>query len=189
MPSPVNTVGRIQDITVDDLSNPLSGGTITTNNITFIVPKNLIVQLVNNYISWRELFFDDGTPNMPLYPEYPWETTVSACFPRLLVANPTHLKMKVFANRINGETIAGLVFISQVFAQAGQGFINHIDYSTGEIRVGGQFNDSTTGTRLIINDPVGRYGLVHDDWPIWSADVDNPSIFSSSVSYTASFVL
>jgi hypothetical protein len=74
-----------------------------------------------------------------------------------------------------------MVFIMQEMAHLGQGFITHIDYSTGEFRVGGQFNDSNSGTRLVLNDPVGRYGLVHDEWPLWSADTENPSVFASSV--------
>ncbi len=27
---------------------------------------------------------------------------------------------------------------------------------------------------------VGRFGLVHGDWPLWTADTDNPSIAAST---------
>ncbi|KAF8890952.1 hypothetical protein BD779DRAFT_220306 [Infundibulicybe gibba] len=49
------------------------------------------------------------------------------------------------------------------------------------MRVGGSFaNPTTTGVRVQINDPVGRYGLVHDSWPVWTSDTDNPSIVAST---------
>jgi len=98
---------------------------------------------------------------LPLWGTKDWETTV-------------------YANRGSNDIVAGLVFIFQEIGHLGQGFVTHIDYSTGEFRVGGLFNDSTTGTRIVLNDPVGRYGLVHDQWPLWSADTDNPSVFAST---------
>jgi len=47
-PSPVNMVGIIQDLTVDDVSDPLSGGSITIDEVRITVPRNLIVQLPSN---------------------------------------------------------------------------------------------------------------------------------------------
>lgn len=160
-PSPVNMFGILEALTVDDPSDPLSGGTITVDSVKITVPRNLIVQLPSNYVLWSQIFNSDGTPNLPLFGQRSWETTV-------------------YANRGSTDIVAGMVFIMQEMAHLGQGFITHIDYSTGEFRVGGQFNDSSSGTRLVLNDPVGRYGLVHDEWPLWSADTENPSVFASS---------
>lgn len=42
--------------------------------------------------------------------------------------------------------------------------------------------DLTSGARVVINDPVGRFGVVHDQWPLFTADTDNPSIRASTVS-------
>lgn len=42
--------------------------------------------------------------------------------------------------------------------------------------------DPTSGARVVINDPVGRFGIVHDQWPLFTADTDNPSIRASTVS-------
>lgn len=42
--------------------------------------------------------------------------------------------------------------------------------------------DAASGTRVIINDPVGRFGIVHDQWPLFTADTDNPSVRASTVS-------
>lgn len=88
---------------------------------------------------------------------------------------------QVYANRLGNTYVAGIVYIFQEFLHASSGFITAIDYTTGEIRVGGQFTDPVSGTRVIINDPVGRFGLVHDSWPLWTADTDNPSIRASTV--------
>lgn len=52
--------------------------------------------------------------------------------------------------------------------------------------VGGAWPDASnpapTGTRVIINDPVGRFGRVYDAWPLMTADTDNPSIRAATVS-------
>lgn len=42
--------------------------------------------------------------------------------------------------------------------------------------------DPASGARVVINDPVGRFGIVHDQWPLFTADTDNPSIRASTVS-------
>ena len=59
----------------------------------------------------------------------------------------------MYANFIGGQYIAGIVFIFQEMSETAQGFISNIDYTTGEMRIGGTFGDPTSGTRLIINDP------------------------------------
>src|SRR5689334_24050403 len=47
--------------------------------------------------------------------------------------------------------------ISQQSLNAGQGFVNFIDYTTGELRVGGKIGDPTSGQRVRVNDPLGRF--------------------------------
>ena len=59
----------------------------------------------------------------------------------------------MFANFIGGQYVAGIVYIFQELGMTSQGFISHIDYTTGEIRLGGDPNDATSGIRLVINDP------------------------------------
>ncbi|MCX7069281.1 MAG: hypothetical protein NTW85_16545 [Methylococcales bacterium] len=55
------------------------------------------------------------------------------------------------------QYIAGLVNITQQDFNGAEGFINYIDYSTGEIRVGGDIGVQN-GARVRLNDPVGRFG-------------------------------
>jgi hypothetical protein len=78
-------------------------------------------------------------------------------------AHPAHYEASIQGNVIynaagNPQYVAGLVRISQQDLNQGEGFINFIDYSTGEIRVGGDIGVATTGERVRLNDPVGRFG-------------------------------
>lgn len=54
-----------------------------------------------------------------------------------------------------------MVWVSQELGNTQQGFISHIDYDKGEMRVGGSFTDANTGARVAINDPGQRNALFH----------------------------
>ncbi|KAL0573327.1 hypothetical protein V5O48_008625 [Marasmius crinis-equi] len=161
-PSPAFTVGYIQAATWANTSDVLSGGTLTVNNREYIIPKNLLVNTpVLTAVAWGELFNSDGEIQLPLWPEIAWEATITA-------------------NYIGGEYIAGLVYIFQETGNTNQGFISHIDYAKGELRIGGTPDDTKSGVRVIISDPEGRFGLVHGDWPLWTSDTESPSIIAST---------
>ena len=91
---------------------------------------------------------------------------------------------QVVGNRVitggNDRYIAGLIFISQHALNSGNGFINYIDYSLGEMRIGGVLGDNTTGARVRINDPVGRYGRVMSPDIRFTVDPDNPTIMAAT---------
>ncbi len=82
--------------------------------------------------------------------------------------------------------IAGLIWISQQGLNKGQGFINFINYATGEIRVGGLIGNCAAGTRVQLNDPLnpavgtGRYGRPMTPDMRFMVDQDNPTIRSVS---------
>ncbi|KAL0949902.1 hypothetical protein HGRIS_009930 [Hohenbuehelia grisea] len=161
-PSPFAASGYIQGATLNNASDILSGGTLTFNDITVIIPRNLLVNTPSlTAVAWSELFLPDGSTNLPLWPEVAWEASI-------------------FSNYINGRYIAGVVYIFQELGNLNEGFITHIDYGKGEMRVGGSIGDTNSGVRVVINDPVGRFGKVHGDWPLWTADTDNPSIIAST---------
>jgi hypothetical protein len=90
----------------------------------------------------------------------------------------------VVGNRVitggNDSYIAGLIFLSQHALNSGNGFINFIDYSRGEMRVGGILGNSATGARVRINDPVGRYGRVNSPDIRFTVDPDNPTIMAAT---------
>jgi hypothetical protein len=65
-------------MTLDNATDVLSGGTLTFNNRTVIIPRNLLVNLpALTAVSWPEMFNADGTPNLPLWPKVNWEAAVS----------------------------------------------------------------------------------------------------------------
>ena len=95
-------------------------------------------------------------------------------------------EVRVIGNRVvsgaSDSYIAGLVSVSQQTPNAGQGYINFIDYANGEMRVGGAVGSSTTGARVRINDPVlpslgtGRYSKGLSPDVRFTSDQDNPTI-------------
>ena len=114
---------------------------------------------------------------------------------------PAH-EFHVAGNVVGGQYIAGLVFISQQSLNGGQGVISCIDYATGELQVGGAMQahgapcpaPDGTFTRVRMNDPVGRFGIIHGGPesapgtvdviepgydPRFTADTDNPTMHSS----------
>lgn len=70
--------------TVTDPSDVLSGGTLRVNDITIVIPRNLLVTLPSITVSWAELFTTDGTLNLPNL-SYGWEVSVRPTIPIHLV--------------------------------------------------------------------------------------------------------
>lgn len=135
-------------------------------------------------MSWAELFNADGTLNLPNL-SYGWEVSVRPPpppYPRPTDPDPC-AHPQVTANRVGTQHIAGIIYIFQELLHTSSGFITAIDYALGELRIGGSLADSSSGTRLVINDPVGRFGLVHDQWPLFTADTENPSVRADTVSF------
>ncbi|KAJ7230324.1 hypothetical protein GGX14DRAFT_343704 [Mycena pura] len=152
-PSPFNFIGYIDAMTVNNVSDPLTGGTITVNGFVVTVPKNLLVTLPSITCAWSEMFDVHGTPQLPLLGTVSWEATI-------------------FGNEVNGKRIAGLVYIVQESVQLLQGFITSMDLTTGHF-----FIDNT---EVVLNDPLGRYGHPYTDNPLWTVDPDNPSVRAST---------
>jgi hypothetical protein len=175
LPAPANTpsqfdiTGFLESATVSG-ADSLAGGTLVVNGHTITVPSNTIVLLPANALTWAELFSTSPAPytgvatGMALADSPPPMTTYDVH----VVGNKT----------FDGRYIAGLVSISQQALNSGAGYINYIDYATGEIFVGGSTRDRTTGARIMINDPTGRYGRVGSPDPRFTVDSDNPTIRS-----------
>ena len=142
-----------------------------------IVPSETIVILPANALTWQELFAQSPPP-------YTGVATglAMADSPAPLTTYEAH----VVGNRVLGGAggadvyIAGLVSISQHALNSGAGFINFIDYSKGEVRVGGTLNSSTTGARVRINDPSGRFGRMNSPDPRFTVDADNPTVSAAT---------
>jgi K319-like protein len=98
----------------------------------------------------------------------------------------TTYEITILGNRIvdpadgKDKYVAGLVYMAQQSLNLSQGIINYIDYTTGTLHVGctplGTACLPGVGTRIQINDPIGRYGRINSPDPRWTADTDNPTI-------------
>ncbi|KAJ7065868.1 hypothetical protein C8F01DRAFT_982946 [Mycena amicta] len=154
-PMPFSFVGQIQAMTLNNTADPLAGGTITVNGFEITVPKNLIVTLPSIACAWSEMFdtTGSGSPYLPGLGTNSWEATV-------------------FGNEVSGQKIAGVIYIFQETFQVLQGFITAIDYESGHFMI--------DNTEVVLNDPLGRYGPVYTDNPLWTVDPDNPSVHAST---------
>jgi hypothetical protein len=178
LPIPFNTqfdiTGFIQEAST--FAGPLAAGSLKVNGHQITVPANTIVILPANALTWQELFSQAPAPYGP---------SQSGMALSDVPAPLTTYEAHVVGNRITGaiggdQYIAGLIYISQQGLNSGAGYINYIDYSKGEMRVGGVLNSATTGTRVRINDPVGRYGRANSPDPRFTVDPDNPTIMAGT---------
>jgi hypothetical protein len=235
MPPQFDMTGYLEAATVDPTMCPavtdprLKGGTAKINGQTIIVPCNTILQMPAFALTWADLFTmapkdimpalnpatglpqsglalgDTMTPLALGLLNTPWtdpNTGLSTSYSAALPAHEFHVQ----GNVVNGQYIAGLIFISQQSLNGGQGIISCIDYATGEMQVGGTqlplgavcptpAQLAASGqkvTRVRMNDPIGRYGIVHGGTgavgadviepgydPRFTADTDNPTMHSA----------
>jgi hypothetical protein len=166
--SPFEMVGFIQSATLNGpVGDVFAGGTITLNNNVVVVPRNTILQMPATALAWSELFKFAPPPYGPT------ETGMALAD---VPTPPTTYEVFVQGNRVGNTYIAGLIFISQLSLHTHQGFINYIDYSIGEIRVGGTPGVGTTGLRVRLNDPKGRFGRAMSNDVRFMIDEDNPTV-------------
>jgi hypothetical protein len=150
----------------------LGGGTVVVNGHVVTVPANTIVILPANALTYQELFAKAPPPY----------TGVATGMAMNDIPTPlTTYEWQVIGNRVGDTYIAGLIYISQQGLNQGAGYINFIDYNLGEMRVGGLFGSNTTGTRVRLNDPLGRYGRATTSPDVrFTVDPDNPTIMAGT---------
>jgi hypothetical protein len=169
--SPFTITGFLQTATLDTSADVLSGGTMMVNGFTVVVPRNAVIKMPGTFLTWAELF--------TLAPK-PWGPTQTGL---ALSDNPkplTTYEVTVQGNRVIGtngkdQHIAGLIFIAQQSVNTSQGFINSIDYATGEMRIG-KTPGSTDGARVILNDPLGRFARANSPDIRFTVDENNPTV-------------
>lgn len=173
-----------------------TGGWLEIGNVVIKVPSSVVVVFPNTLMTWEEAFENNPTGVTT-------ETGLAMADTQRL---PGNYIVHVQGNIVNGQYIAGLVFINQVIADAGiQGFIEKFDYANSIMYVDGtrvQINDpmitvaNPDGTPLVIDGvtvPVvqkGRYSAGQLPCPQaagtpctdmrFAVDQDNPSVTSQS---------
>ena len=191
VPTQFDVIGHIQSASVDptvctgsgtQIDSRLWGGRVTVNGVEIIIPCYTILQLPATSMTWAELFDRSLIPS-----DTPIDASGLALDDKALAgpsqpgslplpAYEIHIVGNVVDNPVTGksEHIAGLVFISQQSLNVGQGYIQSIDYKTGELCVSsglppaglvGQTSESPQcllpNARIRLNDAVGRFGLKH----------------------------
>ena len=231
MPPQFDLTGFLESATVDPTMCPavadarLKGGTAKINGQTFIVPCNTVLQMPAFALTWADLWTMAPKDIMPLGStasglalsdvmapgalgllNTPWTDPTTGLPTSYSAPLPSH-EFHVVGNVINGQYIAGLIFISQQSLNGGQGVISCIDYATGEMQVGGTplpvgsacptpaalAASGQKVTRVRMNDPIGRFGIVHGGPgsvgadviepgydPRFTADTDNPTMHAST---------
>ena len=133
-----DVTGFIQSATLDTPGDVHSGGTLVVNGHTIVIPRETIVILPASALTWQELF---------THAPAPWGPAQSGLALTDTPKPDTTYEVHVVGNRvINGTSdryIAGLVNIAQQDLNSGAGYVNYIDYTTGEMMVGGAAGTST----------------------------------------------
>ena len=173
----------------------ITGGWLEVGDVVIKVPSSSVVVFPNTLLTWEEAFENNPTGVLT-------ETGLAMADTKRM---PGNYIIHVQGNIVNGQYIAGLIFINQVIADAGiQGFIEKFDYANSIMYVDGtrvQINDpqiaiaNPDGTPLVVDGntlPViskGRYsagepvcvsGTACANDSRFSVDQDNPSVTSQS---------
>lgn len=114
----------------------MTPGWLEVGDVVIRVPSNLVVVFPNTLHTWEETFELNPT-------HVTTETGLAMADTQRL---PGNYIVHVQGNIVNGQYVAGMIFINQVIADAGiQGFIEKFDYVNSTMYV--------DGTRVQMNDP------------------------------------
>jgi hypothetical protein len=178
--SPFSVTGFIQQATLDTPTDVFSGGSVTVNGLKIVVPRNTLFQFPATAMTWQEMFKLAPAPYGLATPAGPQSGLALTDTPRPFAT----YEITVTGNRIvrsaaDDHYIAALILLSQQSLNVGQGFINFVDYTTGEMWVGSTLT-ARTGARIQLNTPNGRYGRIQTADQRFTSDEGNPTIHSES---------
>ncbi len=169
----------------------ITGGWIELNNNLIRVPQSTVVIYPNTLLTWEETF--ELNPNTHQGDAIFQSGLAMADTVRF----PGTYQGHVQGNIVNGQYIAGLVFIYQDPANFTQGYIEKFDYAHGIMYVNGmrvQINDppitftvpNPDGTPLLDGggNPIvltkGRYSAGQSADPRFAVDQNNPTVNSQT---------
>jgi hypothetical protein len=169
----------------------ITGGWVEVNNDVIRVPQSTVVVFPNTLLTWEEAF--ELNPNThQTDPVFQTGLAMSDT-----VRFPGTYQVNVQGNIVNGQYIAGLVFIFQDPANFTQGYIESFDYPNGVMVVNGmrvQINDpaltitvpNPDGTPQLdgSGNPIvltkGRYSAGRSADPRFAVDQNNPTVTSET---------
>ncbi|HEY2362934.1 MAG TPA: hypothetical protein VGK36_17570 [Candidatus Angelobacter sp.] len=169
----------------------ITGGWVEVNNDVIRIPQSTVVIFPNTLLTWEEAF--ELNPNT--HQTDPIIQTGLAMSDT--VRFPGTYQISVQGNIVNGQYIAGLVYLFQDPGNFAQGYIERFDYANGVMWVNGmrvQINDpaitftvpNQDGTPLLDgggNPTVltkGRYSAGKSADPRFAVDQNNPTVTSET---------
>lgn len=142
--------GEIERITIDNINDTWSGGTIVVGGQSVIVPRNLLIDLPANRLTLKQLFAE----------------APAAC----IASGETGLakgdkcnksKTGGFATIAANITNGGNIIAGDVLIEKGResvaGRITYMNYDDGYFRVNGVLGDANKGVMVRLNDPTSRH--------------------------------
>ncbi|HXA83826.1 MAG TPA: hypothetical protein VNZ47_02045 [Candidatus Dormibacteraeota bacterium] len=165
----------------------ITGGWIEVNNNLIRVPQSTVVIFPNTLLTWEEAF--ELNPNThQTDPIFQTGLAMSDT-----VRFPGTYQSSIQGNIVNGQYIAGIIYLSQDPANFTQGFIEKFDYANGIMYVNGmriQINDpkltitvpnpdGTPATPLTVL-TKGRYSAGQSADPRFAVDQNNPTVASQT---------
>jgi hypothetical protein len=165
--------------------NRTQAGWMIVNGHTIVVPQNTVLQMPAIAVTWADLFDPNGAAQVPgtTSSAYGGDVThggtqtgmgMNDTAPKLAGTYEVHVQ----GNIVNGQYIAGLLFIAPQSLNLFNGFVTRIDYANGDLYVAG--GPGQPETRVQINDPIGRFGKAHSPDQRFSIDEDNPTIHAGT---------
>jgi hypothetical protein len=167
----------------------ITGGWIQVNNNLIRVPQSTVIIFPNTLLTWEEAF--ELNPNTHQTDPIPQTGLAMSDTVRF----PGTYQSSIQGNMVNGQYIAGIIYLSQDPANFTQGYIEKFDYANGMMYVNGmrvQINDpkltftvqnpdGTPATPLTVL-TKGRYSAGQSADPRFAVDQNNPTV-NSEIGY------
>jgi hypothetical protein len=127
----------------------ITGGWVEVNNTNIRIPQSTVVIFPNTLLTWEEAF--ELNPNLH-QADAIYQTGLAMSD---TVRFPGTYQISVQGNIVNGQYIAGLVYLFQDPGNFTQGYIEKFDYANGMMYV--------NGMRVQINDPKITFTVPNPD--------------------------
>ncbi len=178
--TPFSLLGFIEEFTLwtpavmtsrcPGINDTFRGARMKVNGIMVTLPCHLIIVLPGTALTPADMFRGPKA-TAATDPMLPQSGLAMADTPPPVVP----FEAQVTGNIVNGEYIAGLMKITQQDLNAGAGFIQAINFTAGELRVGQK--GGATGARVKLNDVDNRFGNGDTNGDHrFTADTSNPTV-------------
>jgi hypothetical protein len=151
-----NVIGEIEAFTLDNPADPATGATITVSGTPIKIPSNMLITMPGKYNTPHDLFLEWTSETTSVVRAESGLAMIDTAPRSDVPPRITAFEAEIIGNITGGMYVATVVHISQGALHTGSGFIQSINLTTGEMRIGDP--GGTVGARVILNDMLGVYG-------------------------------